>query len=85
MATQTSPSDILERIADIRQQINDIAGAPEVLALVVSGEYHPDLRLGDAIQALDELAYALQEFLKATVKDNEPQKQPMILLQGGLV
>lgn len=63
LATHTSQSAILEQIADIRQQINAVAGAPEVLALVQSEQFHPDVRLGDAIQALDELTYGLQEFL----------------------
>lgn len=63
LATQTSQPPILKQIADIRQQINAVAGAPEVLALVQSEKFHPDLRLGDAIQALDELTYGLQEFL----------------------
>ncbi|MDZ8260621.1 hypothetical protein [Nostoc sp. ChiQUE01b] len=62
LATQTSQPAILKQIADIRQQINLVAGTPEVLALVQSGQFHPDLRLGDAIQALDELTYGLQEF-----------------------
>jgi hypothetical protein len=53
---------VLERIAAIRQSINDIAQDPDVLALACSGTYHPDLRMGDAIQALDELAFALSEF-----------------------
>ncbi|MBD2215212.1 hypothetical protein H6G27_36060 [Nostoc linckia FACHB-104] len=59
---QPSPANVLARIADIRQSINDVAQDPAVLELVCSGTYHPDLRMGDAIQALDELAYALSEF-----------------------
>jgi hypothetical protein len=59
---QPSPANVLGRIADIRQSINDLAQDPTVLELVCSGTYNPDLRMGDAIQALDELAYALSEF-----------------------
>jgi hypothetical protein len=61
--TQTSTLPVLEKIANIRQQINEIAEAPEVLDLVKSDEYFPDLRIGDAIQALDELSYALSQYL----------------------
>lgn len=61
--TQISTLPILEQIANIRQQINEIAETPEVLNLVKSDEYFPDLRIGDAIQALDELSYALSQYL----------------------
>lgn len=62
METQTAYKTILERITSIRQEMNSVAGSPEVMALVQSDTWHPDLRIGDAIQALDELAYGLQEF-----------------------
>ena len=75
-ATQTSsPSLILERIAALRQNISMIAGSPEVLALAASGTYHPDLRLGDAIQALDELTFGLRQFFgQASQRDRFSQK-----------
>lgn len=58
---------VLERIANIRQSINDLAQDPAVLEFIRSGCYHPDLRLGDAIQALDELAFALSEFQQSKI------------------
>jgi hypothetical protein len=66
-ASQSVPAPVLERIAGIRQSINDLAQDPAVLQLVCSGSYHPDLRMGDAIQALDELAFALSEFAQAKI------------------
>ena len=53
----------LEKIADIRRLMNEVAGTPEVLALASSGTYHPDLRIGDCIESFDDLAYALHQFL----------------------
>lgn len=73
--TQTSTLPILEQIANIRQQINEIAEAPEVLDLVKSDEYFPDLRIGDAIQALDELAYALSQYLDPNRQRQQRQVQ----------
>jgi hypothetical protein len=61
------PVVVLERIAGIRQSINDLAQDSAVLELVCSGTYHPDLRMGDAIQALDELAFALSEFAQVKI------------------
>ena len=61
MDTQKSAST-LDTIASIRTQINDLAGRPDVLAMICAGGFHPDLRLGDAIQALDELSAAMQEY-----------------------
>lgn len=61
MDTQKSAST-LDMIASIRTQINDLAGRPDVLAMISAGGFHPDLRLGDAIQALDELSAAMQEY-----------------------
>jgi hypothetical protein len=66
-APESVPAPVLERIADIRQSINDLAQDPAVLELVCSGTYHPDLRMGDAIQALDELAFALSEFAQSKI------------------
>ncbi|AKG24909.1 hypothetical protein [Calothrix sp. 336/3] len=66
--TSTAPQlPVLERLNNIRQSINDLAQDPSVLELVCSGTYHPDLRLGDAIEALDELAIALSEFAERKV------------------
>jgi hypothetical protein len=64
---QSVPAPVLERIAGIRQSINELAQDPAVLELVCSGSYHPDLLMGDAIQALDELAFALSEFAQARI------------------
>jgi hypothetical protein len=58
---------VVERITNIRQSINELAQDPAVLELVCSGTYHPDLRMGDAIEALDELAFALSEFAQAGI------------------
>lgn len=52
----------LDRIASIRAEVNALAALPDVLEMICAGGYHPDVRLGDAIQALDELAFALNEF-----------------------
>jgi hypothetical protein len=57
-----TPSPVLEKIANIREQMNQLAADPAVLEMVCAGGYHPDLRMGDAIQALDELAFAMMEF-----------------------
>ena len=51
----------LDTIASIRTQISDLASRPDVLKMICAGGFHPDLRLGDAIQALDELSAAMQE------------------------
>ena len=61
MDTQKSAST-LDTIASIRTQISDLASRPDVLARVYAGGFHPDVRLGDAIQALDELSAAMQEY-----------------------
>ena len=68
----------LEKIADIRRLMNEVAGAPEVLALAGSGTYHPDLRIGDCIEAFDDLVYALRQFLP---KPSVPNLQPLNLTQ----
>ena len=34
--------------------------------MICAGGFHPDLRLGDAIQALDELSAAMQEYDRLT-------------------
>lgn len=57
-----TPESTLDAIASIRNQINDLASRPDVLAMICAGGFHPDLRLGDAIQALDELSAAMQEY-----------------------
>lgn len=61
MDTQT-PESTLDTIASIRTQINDLACRPDVLAMICAGGFHPDVRLGDAIQELDELSAAMQEY-----------------------
>ncbi|MEO0837429.1 MAG: hypothetical protein AAF063_00805 [Cyanobacteria bacterium J06643_5] len=61
MDTQ-KPASTLDTIASIRTQISDLASRPDVLAMICAGGFHPDLRLGDAIQALDELSAAMQEY-----------------------
>lgn len=60
--TPQKPELTLERIASIRTQISDLAGRSDVLAMVARGGYHPDLKLGDAIHALDELSAAMQNY-----------------------
>ncbi|MBW4595483.1 MAG: hypothetical protein KME46_21910 [Brasilonema angustatum HA4187-MV1] len=75
METQPSQPAILERIADLRQQLEEIAKAPEVLDLLLSGDYHPDLNLGDAIQALNELDWAIDEHFQTCA-----QKSPLVTL-----
>lgn len=59
---QTSNPTLLQRITAIRQDISALAGTPTVLSLAASGLYHPDLTLGDAMSALDELSQAVQNF-----------------------
>lgn len=61
MDTQT-PESTLDTISSIRTQISDLASRSDVLAMICAGGFHPDLRLGDAIQALDELSAAMQEY-----------------------
>jgi hypothetical protein len=61
MDTQ-NPELTLDTIASIRTQISDLASRLDVLAMICAGGFHPDLRLGDAIQALDELSAAMQEY-----------------------
>lgn len=61
MDTQ-NPESALDTIASIRTQISDLASRPDVLNMICAGGFHPDLRLGDAIQALDELSAAMQEY-----------------------
>ena len=61
MDTQ-KPASTLDTIASIRTQIRDLASRPDVLKMICAGGFHPDLRLGDAIQALDELSAAMKEY-----------------------
>jgi hypothetical protein len=67
MNTNNVPVSTIECIASLRAEVSALAAQPDVLAMISAGAYHPDLRLGDAIQALDELAYALDEFSQSQV------------------
>lgn len=68
----------LEKIAAIRRLMNEVADSPDVLALASSGTHHPNVRIGDCIEAFDDLVYALRQFL---TKPSVPNVQPLDLTQ----
>lgn len=57
--SNSNDADIIKRLAEIERDLLEVAASPVYKTLLASKKYNPDVSLGDAIQAVSSLNYAL--------------------------